>query len=362
MLEEILNRGKLKLWPLLFLIFALILTLSCTTKIERGPLVEIDCSIYPLNEADAIRLFPGTLCEYDGRGHVFSAYNKTLSKINFKTSDLLWSVETKVINHDMSYDSDRDLIFSIEREPYMKEGVYFLGAQVVARSSQTGEVLWKWCETEHEDVFNALSKKYSNAWSTTGKNLPNQDDLVLFPGAQEISYEFNQIEILSEGHPLLSRITGASIGDILVNLRERHVMMVLSFKTGEVIWSFDFPMALRQVHTVSFTGDSRILYFSNLAMKNPSRSAAIEYDLNSQRVLWKFTGENDSGFYYPIFSSVQNLSDNSKFIVDNTEGHEEFLIVGDQGEVLWRKSYHSYHYPKHMKVYRARVTSLNDYF
>lgn len=356
------GKGHFKL-ALVYLVLALLFS-SCHRAPEHsGPgLVEIDCSIYPIDGEEAFKLFPGSLCEYDGEGFVYSAFNKSLTKYSFQKDEVLWSVDSDVINHDMAFDSERKLLFSIERSPYLKDGISVLGAKIVGRNVSDGSFVWEWREVDHLEDIKKLSILYQKTWQQRGPNRPNADDLSMYPEVQSISMEFNQVDVVNSKSSLLNFSPEIKPGDLFVNLREKHVMAVIDFKTGKFVWSQIFQNALGQVHTVSFLGAERVLYFSNLDSENPNRSAAIEYDFERSQEKWRFSGSAADSFFYPIFASVQQLSSGARFIVDNTEGQENFLMVGDQGEVLWKRSYRNYHYPKHMKVYRARVTHINDYF
>src|SRR5262249_20555709 len=100
----------------------------------------------------------------------------------------------------------------------------------------------------------------------------------------------NSIQVLSKNRA--SQFPMFKGGQILLSLRELHVIIVMDVEKRSVVWAARAPW--RAQHDAQFLDNGHILLFDNLGCSSGSR--AIEYDPKTLALPWWYAGENRAPF------------------------------------------------------------------
>lgn len=132
---------------------------------------------------------------------------------------------------------------------------------------------------------------------------------------------------------LLPRETGgkrALGGDVLLSMRNLHLLAALELGTGRLTWSLAGDW--RAQHEPVLLGDGAILLFDNLG--RDGRSRAIEVDAQSGAIRWSYPAtQRGHDLFSPICGSVQRLANGNTLITESTAGRA--LEVTRDQRVVW---------------------------
>jgi hypothetical protein len=119
-------------------------------------------------------------------------------------------------------------------------------------------------------------------------------------------------------------------GNILICLRNAHLILVLDQDTLEVTWSWG-PGELSFPHMPTMLGDGNILVFDNGVTDENSR--ILEIEPVSNRIVWAYEGEPPESFFSMRRGSNQRLPNGNTLICESETGRV-FEVVSD-GERVW---------------------------
>lgn len=144
----------------------------------------------------------------------------------------------------------------------------------------------------------------------------------------------NDIEVVTE--PLARKITGVKEGDLLVSIRQLHMLAIFDQDTGSVKWHQKGPW-VRQ-HDPDITANGNITVYNNDMLYPPGggtgNSNIMEIDPASGEVTTIVPPENKSvEFYTSIMGNHQLLPNGNRLIVESRAGR--VLEVDPAGNMVW---------------------------
>jgi hypothetical protein len=178
----------------------------------------------------------------------------------------------------------------------------------------------------------AIEKEFSVLKAIYDAGLEN----AIYSSLQEIPADpthVNDIEIVTD--ELAARIGGAvAAGDLLVSVREMHMLAVLDKEDGHLKWHQQGPW-VRQ-HDVDITADGRIEIFNNRAKAIGNfvdSSQILSFDPASGEIKVLFPVGKQDRFYAHIMGTHQALENGNRLIAETTAGR--VFEVTPAGEVVW---------------------------
>jgi hypothetical protein len=168
----------------------------------------------------------------------------------------------------------------------------------------------------------------------------------------------NDVEVVTPA--LAGRIPGVEAGDLLVSLRQLHMIAILSRRTGAVVWTHVGPW-VRQ-HDVIITPDGMIDVFNNgdsrLAVDGVVGSSIIRFDPSTGAATTVYPRKGGGHFFTNIMGAQQLLPNGNRLITESMAGR--ILEVNAAGDVVWEyvKSYDS----SHATVLQSARRFPPDYF
>jgi hypothetical protein len=143
----------------------------------------------------------------------------------------------------------------------------------------------------------------------------------------------NDVEVVTP--ELARRIPGVEAGDLLVSLRQMHMLAILDRQTGAILWSRVGPW-VRQ-HDPDITPDGLIEVFNNgdgrLAVDGIIGSSILTLDPATGEVHTAYPRDGDPRFYTRIMGAHQRLPNGNRLITESLPGR--LLEVNPQGDVVW---------------------------
>lgn len=149
-------------------------------------------------------------------------------------------------------------------------------------------------------------------------------------------------------------------GDLLVSLRNMHLVFVLDPATGRVVWSVSRPLVWQ--HDPHFLGDGWVGVFNNNwdftqhpgQMLGGSEILALEPGSDSTRVL--FPTEKSDPFYTGIKGKWQPLANGNLLLTEATAGR--VVEVAPDGRTLWEWAAEPYSESRVPQVSKATRVDL----
>lgn len=143
----------------------------------------------------------------------------------------------------------------------------------------------------------------------------------------------NDVEIVTQA--LASKIAGVEKGDLLVSVRQMHMLVILDSVTGEIKWHFIGPW-IRQ-HDPDITDDGNIVVFNNgregFYFNRIDGSNLIELDPETGKTQIIYPIEGQPSFYTDIMGTHQLLKNGNRLIAESRAGR--VFEVTTQGEIVW---------------------------
>ncbi|WP_076411301.1 arylsulfotransferase family protein [Shewanella sp. UCD-KL12] len=144
----------------------------------------------------------------------------------------------------------------------------------------------------------------------------------------------NDIEIVT---PALARkINNVNEGDLLISIRQMHMLTILDQFTGKIKWRHFGPWVSQ--HDPDITIEGNIVVFNNsvveVAFNRPAGSNIVELDpaTNQTRIL--YPTEDSPSFFTNIMGSHQGLENNNRLISESRAGR--VFEVTSSGELVWQ--------------------------
>lgn len=142
-------------------------------------------------------------------------------------------------------------------------------------------------------------------------------------------YHLNTVEVLPDT-PLGREDERFRAGNILICLRNVHLILILDQDSREVTWSWG-PGELQFPHMPTMLPNGHILVYDNGVWSGNSR--VIELDPVSGEMVWLFQGDPPESFFSKRRGSNQRLPNGNTLIAESDKGH--VIEVTEQGEIVW---------------------------
>jgi len=138
-------------------------------------------------------------------------------------------------------------------------------------------------------------------------------------------------------------------GDVLVSLRNNHLIAVVDLDAAVVTWARAGSWRLQHQPTLLASGN--ILLFDNRG--TPGRSAALELDPLTGEEVWAYRADEEGVFFSATCGSVQRLANGNTLITESNVGRA--FEVTREGRIVW-----SFHSPYRAGERRELVATLFD--
>lgn len=136
-------------------------------------------------------------------------------------------------------------------------------------------------------------------------------------------------------YPLINSVSFLRDGNILASLRSVSAVIIISRKTGEVIWHLDSTVIAQQHHATELE-DGSILIFDNGVYRHHESfpySRVIQVDRATKQIVWQYRDRNPMMFFSPFMGGAQRLENGNTFITE--AAHGRVFEVTKQGEIVW---------------------------
>jgi len=261
-----------------------------------------------------------THCEHfellDGGSIVMVCVGQALVKLD-RESNIIWELR-KPFHHDLAVLEDGSFLVPIvgRWRKYQGRRVGFDG---LAHVSAAGEVLRRWRTWNHLETLQAIH-------GPTSLDEPFVGD----PPKESFDYyHLNSVEVLPDT-PLGQRDDRFRAGNLLICLRNVHLIVILDRETEEVTWSWgedelSFP------HMPSMLDSGNILVFDNGVASKSSR--IVELNPVTKEIVWAYTGDPPEDFFSKRRGSNQRLPNGNTLICESEKGH--VIEVDPEGQLVW---------------------------
>ena len=123
----------------------------------------------------------------------------------------------------------------------------------------------------------------------------------------------------------------------LISFRDVSTIMLVSRRTGEIIWSYGGPWVLDQQHDSTLLANGHVLLFDNGQYRQNAVSASriLEIDPVANKVVWSYSGYGvvGSNFYSPITGGAQRLPNGNTLATLGTKG--QLMELTSDKSVVW---------------------------
>ena len=140
---------------------------------------------------------------------------------------------------------------------------------------------------------------------------------------------------------LARKIAGVQAGDLLVSIRQMHMLAILDQTTGRIKWHHIGPW-LRQ-HDPDITDQGTIEVFDNgtteFSLDGTPGSSLISLDPATGRTSTLYPLPGQPGFHTEIMGTHQPLADGNRLITESLAGR--VFEIDPKGNIVWEyvKSY-----------------------
>lgn len=168
----------------------------------------------------------------------------------------------------------------------------------------------------------------------------------------------NDIELVTAA--LAEKIAGVREGDLLISIRQMHMLAILDQDTGRLKWHHAGPW-VRQ-HDPDITEQGNIEVFNNhvgMGDRKPadgSNLVSLDPATGESRVVYPLEG--DEGFSSDIMGTHQRLANGNRLIAESRAGR--VFEVTPSGQVVWE--YIVPYDETHATVIEAAIRYNRDYF
>ena len=234
-----------------------------------------------------------------------------------RESNILWHLG-KPVHHDLAVQADGSLLVPVAGRwrDYRNRKVKFDGLLYV---SETGEVLDRWRTWENLEALRNLHEPSRLDEPFVGTRPKKRFDY----------YHLNSVEVL-KATPLGLRDARFRAGNLLVCLRNAHLVIVLDQATMEVTWSWG-PGELSFPHMPTQLDNGNFLIFDNGVVSGNSR--VLEIEPVHKEIVWKYEGDPPPSFFSKRRGSNQRLPNGNTLICESDKGR--VFEVTAEGEKVW---------------------------
>ena len=222
------------------------------------------------------------------------------------------------VHHDVAVQADETLLVPIvgRWRRYQGRKVGFDG---VAHVSAAGEILSRWRTWSHLATLQTLHQPSSLDEPFAGEPPKKNFDY----------YHLNSVEVLPDT-PLGRRDSRFRAGNILICLRNVHLIVILDQETQTVVWSWG-PGELSFPHMPTMLANGNILIYDNGVDDEESR--VLELDPVAQGIVWVYKGDPPESFFSQYRGSNQRLPNGNTLICESDKGR--VFEVNADGELVW---------------------------
>ena len=140
-----------------------------------------------------------------------------------------------------------------------------------------------------------------------------------------------------EHWPLINSVSFNSDGDIVASLRSTSGVIVISRKTGEVLWHLPAPTVAQQ-HYAHELPSGDILVFDNGVFRDGISvpfSRAVIVSRKTKQVTWEYKDRSTGGlgFFTPFMGSAQRLQNGNVLVCEAATGR--IFEVTEAGQMAW---------------------------
>jgi outer membrane protein assembly factor BamB len=270
----------------------------------------------PLRHWETAHLFPNgdVLAVFIGEGSTPNGYG--LVRID-KDSRLLWKAPFNA-HHDISVGADGR--------------IYTLGQRIRERPVKG----WpNFTAPFLDDTLVVLSpgggieKEISIADAFARSDYAHYLELVR-PNERGDVLHANQAEVL-DGRAA-ARLPFARAGNVLISLRDIHVLAVLNPDAGRIVWAVRGPWLYQHDPDLLDSGD--MLVFDNRGHAGPGgASRVVEFDPTDMAIVWQYAGSAEDPLYSRIRSNAQRLANGNTLVVESDAGR--IVEVTPGGDIVW---------------------------
>lgn len=168
----------------------------------------------------------------------------------------------------------------------------------------------------------------------------------------------NDIEVVTA--PLAKKIVGVHAGDLLVSIRQLHMLAIFDRVSGRIKWHQTGPW-VRQ-HDPDITEHGTIEVFNNgghhLNSDRFRGSSIMVLDPGTGKTKTLYPLADDSKFYSKIMGTHQLLPNGNRLIVESMAGR--VFEIDEKGEIVW--DYVKPYDESHATVIESAVRYDMDYF
>jgi len=252
---------------------------------------------------DAPRLFPlwqkyrgGVMMEVDPSGKVVSEHRDPLAhhdQHHLDNGELLYTTV-----EGMSPEQGASIVGGIPDSEAPNGKVY---GDCIKHVTPSGELLWSWNAIDHLDPKTfALQPHYPR-----------------------------------EHWPLINSVYPLKDGNILASLRSVSAVVIISRKTGEIIWHLDSTVVAQQ-HCASELEDGSILIFDNGTFRHhesATYSRVIQVSRKDKSIIWEYRDSHPMTFFTPFMGGAQRLENGNTLITEAAFGR--IFEVTEKKEIVW---------------------------
>lgn len=143
---------------------------------------------------------------------------------------------------------------------------------------------------------------------------------------------------------------------IYLSLRTCSGIIGIDKTKKELVSELKYPLVAQQ-HCPVIT-DKGLLCFDNgnIRPKSIHHSRAIEYDIDTDEVIWSYVDDMPANFFSPYMGSVQRLWNGNTFICESAFGR--LFEVTPEGKVVWE--YIIPHFEEYPRPLNSFITGLHN--
>lgn len=261
---------------------------------------------------------PGFECEYfdllAGGQAIAVCAGQGLVRLD-RDSNVVWIYRGSV-HHDVARLADGSFLTPLSAEPRPYKGLQ-VGFDELIHVSARGELLDRWRTWDHKEHLRRFHR-------ASRLDRPPEK-----PGGKYDYYHLNTVEVLPDT-PLGRRDERFRAGNLLICLRNVHLIAVLDQETREVLWSWG-PRHLSFPHRPTMLPNGHILIFDNGVRHQESR--VLELDPTNGEFVWEYEGDPPESFYSKRKGSAQRLPNGNTLICESGKGH--VFEVTPEKERVW---------------------------
>jgi len=234
-----------------------------------------------------------------------------------RESNIVWRLR-KPVHHDIEVLEDGTLLVprSGKSRVYKGRRVNF---DVLMWVTDDGKVSDRWRTWDHLEELQAHHQPTQLDEPLDGPVAKKRHDY----------YHLNTVEVLPDTS-LGREDERFRAGNILICLRNAHLIVILDRDSRKVTWSWG-PGGLEFPHMPTMLPNGNILVYDNGVWSG--RTRIIELDPVTGHIVWQFQGDPPESFFSKRRGSNQRLPNGNTLIAESEKGH--VIEVTEQGEIVW---------------------------